>query len=247
MRLAMEIPREWLPTLSPLTDIDFALAQQVLEDGYYANFYAEQAKAGRFVILDNGFHELGHPLSPPELVRAADLIKPSVVIAPDRLGDQHFGIKSFFETLEVMPQEIGVACVLAGVSPAERAEMFMKVVKHTPMLCLPFKEARFEWFCDLLLKIPKYIQWPPRIHLLGVNELWELKAFRDKFEEKGIPSRRVSVDTSKPIKFGIKRQRLTKEIETLRGLGSLETLRREAKAECMADIMYNIAFMRRFM
>lgn len=247
MRLMMEIPRAWLPAISPLCDGDFAIAHQVLEDKYYADFYHEQGKNGRFVILDNGFHELGRPLSPHELLEAVHRIKPSIVVAPDRLGDQRFGLEQFGETLRVMPPEIGVACVIAGVSPAERAEMFMKVKGHAKMLCFPFREPRFEWFCDLLLKIPRYIQWPPRIHLLGVNEFWELKAFRDKFAEEQIDPRRISVDTSKPIKFGIERKRFTEKIDTLRGIGALAELEKKATSECMTDVMYNIAYLRKFL
>lgn len=243
----MEIPKTWLETLSPLMDGDFALAQLVLEDKYYADFYANQSKSGRFVVLDNGFHELGRPLSPPELLEATLRIKPSIVVAPDRLGDQRFGLEQFFETLKIMPPEIGVGVVLAGVSPAERAEMFMKTMKHAKMLCLPFKENRFEWFCDLIEKIPRYIQWPPRIHLLGVNELWELKAFRDKFAEEGVAPSRISIDTSKPIKFGILRKKLDSKIDTLRGLGSLSELEKKATKESLPDVLYNICYLRKYL
>lgn len=247
MKLMMEIPRAWLDPLSPLCDADFALAQLVLEDKYYADFYRKQSEAGRFVILDNGFHELGHPLSVPELVEAADRIKPSVVVAPDRLGDYRFGLLQFEEMRKALPHEYGVGAVLCGTSPAERAEFFMKTMPYCNMLCLPFKENRFEWFCDLLIKIPKYIKWPPRIHLLGVNEFWELKAFRDKFDDLGIESRRTSVDTSKPIKFGIDRIRFDEKIGTLRGSGSLDEKTRKASSECMSDILYNVAFLRKFL
>jgi hypothetical protein len=219
----------------------------VLEDDYYADFYAKQSKAGRFTVLDNGFHELGHPLSPAELVVAADRIKPSVVIAPDRLGDQRFGLDQFDELRHILPQEYGVGVVLAGVSPAERAEMFMKTMSHCKMLCLPFREPRFEWFCDLLEKIPKYIKWPPRIHLLGVNELWELRAFREKFDELGIESKRTSVDTSKPIKFGIAGKRFSEDIPTLRGSGSLMDAEKTAASKHMSDVMYNVAFLRKYL
>lgn len=247
MRLMAEIPRAWLPVLSPLFDGDFAIAHQVLEDKVYSEFYAHQSKKGRFVILDNAFHELGVPLTAKELLEAATRISPTIVISPDKIGDQRFTMHQFFETLEVMPPEIGVGVVIQGVSPAERTEMFMKTVKHAKMLCLPFKEPRFEWFCDLLEKIPKYVQWPPRLHLLGVNELWELKAFRDKISELGIPPRLVSVDTCKPIKFGILRKRLKEDIESLRGAGPLSSLVEKADSKCMEDVLYNIAFLRKYL
>jgi hypothetical protein len=243
----LEIPRAWLTALSPLCDGDFAIAHQVLEDKYYADFYQDQSKSGRFVVLDNGFHELGRSLTPPELLEAATRINPSIVIAPDRLGDQKFGLEQFFETVNIFPPEIGVGCVIAGTNPAERAEMFMKVKAHAKMLCFPYREPRFEWFSDLLLKIPSYIQWPARIHLLGVSEFWELKAFRDKFAELNIDPRRISVDTSKPIKFGIQRTRFSEKISSLRGAGPLAEIATKANSECMADVLYNIAYLRKFL
>src|SRR5262245_2551389 len=99
----MEIPKSMLAKLSPLTDLDFALAHEVLADKAYAEFYASQAAAKRFVILDNGFHEKGHPLEPTELVEAAKRINASVVIAPDKIGHFSEGVKWFAELHEILP------------------------------------------------------------------------------------------------------------------------------------------------
>lgn len=242
----MEIPRFWLKTLSPLCDGDFALAQNVLADEFYRGFYAEQSKAGRFVVMDNGFHELGHPLEIPELMQAADYINPSIIITPDKLDDYKWTLDKFFEMRSVVTdRDLGV--VLQGVTPAERADFFMKTVKYAKMICLPFRRPRFEWFCDLLEKIPSYIQWPPRIHLLGVNELWELKAFRDKFDELGIPGKRITVDTCKPISWGIQRTRISEKMPTLRDGIPLTDLEKKAGEACMPDVMYNIAFLRKYL
>jgi hypothetical protein len=246
MRLAMEIPKSMLSRLSPLADIDFALAPEVLSDDKYAEFYRTQAEHKRFVILDNGVHEKGHPLTSAELVEAAKRVKAAVVIAPDKLGHYREGIEWFNELKGILPKGHDVGVVMSGNSPAERAEFFMRAGRYAKMLCFPFKEPRYEWFADLIEKIPTYQPWPPRIHLLGVNELDELRQFRDSFEKMGIVSKRVSVDTSKPIKFGLDRKRLD-SLQTLRGSGPLKEPEKPPTESQWSDIHYNIALLRRYL
>jgi len=246
MKLAMEIPKSMLPRLAPLTDIDFALAHEVLNDAKYAEFFLDQSSKKRYVILDNGFHEKGHPLTPPELVEAAKRINASVVIAPDKLGHHLEGIEWFKELKAILPKQFDIGAVLCGTSPAERADFFMKVGRYAKLLCFPFREPRYEWFCDLLEKIPTYQHWPPRLHLLGVNELWELKAFRDKFEELGIAEKRTSVDTGKAVKWGLAGKRLD-TLDSLRGGGLLTEPAKPPTETQWSTIHYNTALLRKYL
>jgi hypothetical protein len=239
----MEIPKDWLSLLSPVCDMDFCLAHLVLSDEYYRKFYKEQREKGRYVIMDNSMHELGHPMPPHELLEAVKRIEPSVVIAPDQLKQQRETLKWFFETLEVMPGTQRIGAVIQGVTNAERAEFFMKVHKHCDMLCFPFRENRLEWFEDLVQKIPNYTAWPPRLHLMGVNEFAELGAWRDAFEKFGVPHRRTSVDTGKPIKYGLQGKRFTGNELSLRGAGRLEN--EKVDSSKILDVFYNILFLRK--
>src|SRR6187399_2541069 len=90
-----EIPTKYLNDLSPLLDADFALAHLVLEDPLYCEFYAEQSKKGRMVILDNSMHELPESLNAGEILEAADRVKPAFCIPPDKLGDVKFTYDQF--------------------------------------------------------------------------------------------------------------------------------------------------------
>jgi len=244
MQLAMEIPKAALETLSPLCELDFALAHEVLQDAEYAAFYAH--RPGRYVILDNGFHELGKPLGAIELLLAADKIKPSVVIAPDWLGKPEETMRAFFELQSANKGRHRLGFVLCGVTDAQRASIFTKVAPHVHMLCLPFKEPRFDWFADLVDRIPVTFKWPARIHLLGVNEFRELSAFRDVFLHLGIGEARTSVDTSKPIKFGLNVKLFTEKLQ-LRGAGPLKIDYKGFTDKQLSAIHYNIAFLRKFM
>lgn len=242
----MEIPKAILEQVSPLCDLDFALAHEVLQDSEYAEFYTKQRKAGRFVIMDNGFHELGKPLSTIELLLAASKIQPSVVISPDWLGRPEETLKAFFELQEANQTQHKLGFVLCGSTAAQRSAIFTKVAPYVHMLCLPFKEPRFEWFADLVDRIPVTFKWPARIHLLGVNSFQELSAFKAYFRELGISDARTSVDTGKPLKFGTSVKQFSVKLP-LRGAGPLKTDYKGFTDKQLATIFYNVAFLRKFM
>lgn len=246
MQLGLEIPLELLSTVSPLCDMDFALAQEVLDKPEYAEFYAAQAKKGRFVLLDNGFHELGRPLSSAELLAAATKIHPSAIIAPDWLGKPGETYAAFNELRETLKGRYRIAFVLCGNSASQRAEIFTKVAAHIHALCLPFKEPRLDWFMDLVDRVPITFKWPARIHLLGVNRFEELTAFRDAFNNVGIPACRTSVDTGKPMKFGLDGKRFDPKL-ALRGAGALKHDYKGATDKQLANIFYNVAYLRKHM
>jgi hypothetical protein len=193
MKLSLELPKAHLKDLSPLCDLDFCLAQHVLEDAEYADFYKEQRKLKRTVILDNGYHELGSALSPLELLEATKRIEPTVVIAPDKLADAKFNYESFKAMARMhLPEKTGLGTVLAGGDFSERS-MFIENVKSSSMICLPFRAPRWIWYREHTDALLWNWRW---IHLLGVNEFQELRNFAGELGAV------FSVDTAKPIKWG---------------------------------------------
>ena len=206
IQLALEIPTALLEALTPLTELDFALAHKVLEDEKYAEFYATR-EAGRILLLDNSMHELGKPLPPKELLRAARLCRADYVIAPDLLGQPERNLRWFLETRKVLRGEFKTAVCMCGRTPEERKD-FLEAVSFADMLCLPFREARVSWFLE---QLP---QWT-RIHLLGVSTLEELSiwpAIAGRFARI-----EFSVDTGKPIKAAMVGRHLD-DGKSLRGI-----------------------------
>lgn len=239
MKLCMEIPVEHLWDLSPLCEMDFALAHMVLDNKLYAEFYREMSARGREVILDNSFHELGVPLSPVELRLAARAIKPTVVVAPDRLGDRTWNWEQYEETLRVFKKEFQVGIVVTGGDPNVRSQFIAAALSRgCSWFFWPFKEPRSEW---IRTHIQEFKRYEVRHHLLGVNTLSELKSIRTILEEQGI---KASVDTSKPIKFGQQLKRFEPGID-LRGTGPLRMDAVLTKEE-LACTYYNVAYLRRF-
>lgn len=252
MRLAMEIPTCMVEQISPLTDLDFCLAHEVLDSKDYAEFYSNQRTLGRDVILDNSFHELGKSMSIAELIEAAKRINPTWVIAPDRLGDVAFGYEQFKAMLPFMKEipQTKLAVNMTGASEHDRSMFFLNTYEHVKMICFPYRENRLEWFATLSRQYSGY-RWPPHIHLLGMNEFDELHKFQGLFEANGIPPWRVSIDTSKPLKWGLCDE-LMRADKSPRGasIKSADLLRFPSKdltEKRLRCCLWNIAYLRKFL
>lgn len=63
------------------------LAQLVLQNDKYANFYRKMVEEGKYVIMDNGAAE-GEELWFEDLLNAYDRVKPSEIIMPDVLWNK---------------------------------------------------------------------------------------------------------------------------------------------------------------
>lgn len=246
MKLALEIPKQHLEEFSHLTDVDFALAHLVLSDSIYAEFYAEQVKQGRRVLLDNGMHEQGgKSLTVPEIIEAAKRVNPTVVIPPDKLGDAEFTYAGF-KALRTDPQNRWEpALVIQGSTHEERVRLFMDGRQYSNTLCLPYREPRSQWFKELVSATPKHVAWPGHLHLFGVNTLDELQWFSTFCERVGWPAARLCVDTAKPIKWAMKGFTLNKPpTDGLRGGGLLDHTVK-LTAEQRMNAYFNIGYFRR--
>lgn len=90
MKFAMEIPFAHLEELSEVCDFDFALAHLILELGPehpYTKFYKKQSERGREVWLDNSTHEKSKSCTPEEILKAAEMIGATHVVAPEVRND----------------------------------------------------------------------------------------------------------------------------------------------------------------
>lgn len=91
MKIAEIVP---VSCLNYIEDKDYymCLAQLVLKNEEYAEFYRKKAKEGKYVILDNGAAE-GESLNFDDLYEAYAMIQPTEIILPDVLFDSYETIK----------------------------------------------------------------------------------------------------------------------------------------------------------
>ena len=242
IELAMEIPRALLKDISPLCDFEFCLAQET-DNEEYAKFYKEAVeKIGRTCIMDNGFHELGRPLSVLERFAAANKVNPTYVIAPDMLADLKWTFEEWKKCKHVFrDSKVKVIPVLVDAPELDQKSFILNI--DGDVLCLPFRRPRLNWYRFHREEIRKKFQ---HIHLLGINTLEELEAFSQLGYEDGI---RLTVDTSKPVKWGLLKQRLI-SLDSVRGapIHSSSLIGVEnVSQEQLGTISWNIAYLRRFL
>lgn len=223
LKLALEIPTSQLKRWSPLLDLDFILAHKVLNDKHYADFFASREK-GREVILDNSTHEFGVPIPLDQLRLAAQLSRANFVIAPDIVTEE-MSQEQYFKNLRWMQEAatalfgFNVAAVLCGRTTMERNAYTSRCVGRVKMLCFTFHDRRrFEWWEEF--SCHAYSGYFPRIHVLGMASVDELKRWVDVSEK--YPQYSFSFDTCKPLKWGVQGKRLDQIDGTVRG-GSVKS------------------------
>jgi hypothetical protein len=241
IRLSMEIPTAYLSEWSAWTDLDFVLAHRVLEDAAYAEFHARRP-IDRELILDNSMHELGEALPVSDLVEAAKRCRADVIIPPDALGEPKKNVAWYAQTVTAFDYRYAVGCVLCGRDSRERLAV-LNSYKGAPILFLPYRESRLTWYLELEARIRRRFK---RIHLLGVNTLDEVRCFASYSADDSI---NWSVDTAKPIKWGVALESL-KAKSSIRGasLSSKDLLDlRDLSAEQLAQIDINVRQLREFL
>jgi hypothetical protein len=231
--LSLEIPAA-MPELRALTDFDFILAQELIHKDYAKMYKIPQ----RSSYLDNGFHETGHPLSVDELFHLWRATCTKYVIAPDKFGDSEFSYKGFRDALEVFPSKTAVP-VLVGETRLERQAYFDAVRRDCGTIALPYRADRVTWWQEILGTFGSQAH---AIHLLGWRDWDELAFWKEMSKETY-----VSLDTAKPVKWGLLGKRLY-DISEIRGapikssdIASLAGVTPEQRA----FVYYNVAVLRK--
>lgn len=204
MKVAFECPTKMLEQIQPFADFDYLLANKVLSDPKYAEYYKN---ATRMRFLDNGVNEAGEPVSVEDLKKALDIIgdnRDTFVIGLDWVGDAMKTMQGFVDSIKVFG-EGKVIPVLQGGSPEEVLiclDYYLRAGIKAPVLCIPYricgsvKETHPEVMALrralVVSKVPPQVP----IHLLGFNSLSEFSWYKDKGNV-------VSIDTGIPVLLGL--------------------------------------------
>ena len=211
MRAALISPTEFLEYVQPYSDYHLILTHKVIYDARYCEFYRKRSKAGDFIVLDNSALEnkaRSRPLK--DVVLAAVLIKPSVVILPDFLFDSDRTLDELENALRspqlrfmrrVLP-DVKLCAVVQGVDASDWMECFGVLndprngidVLGIPMLTTQLFGSR----TITLQKISKRVKKP--CHLLGFWHDVPLDEIREEAKFDFV----LGVDTSKPVRLAVK-------------------------------------------
>lgn len=99
MRIAHIVPTSML-RLVERHDYHLVLADLVVNNWIYADFYRKQRERGAYVILDNGAYEFGRTPSVDTLLEAAEFIHPQEIVLPDSMYGPDCALESVEMSLE---------------------------------------------------------------------------------------------------------------------------------------------------
>lgn len=246
MKLALETPTKLLTGIQPLGDFDFALTHLILKDKVYAQYYKDST---RFKILDNSTNEKLKPCSLQDIKRAADIIKPDLVVAPDFLGNSKATIAALEDFIKVFSREKTLPVVQGettmGVLKCLKASMNfgLNCIAVPYDICCQ-REDSLEHMAETRVRVVNaIIREVPigfKIHLLGMTTLEELGQHNRSWV--------TSVDTGSPILHGLNELRygrdslLDKTLPTYNKMVKFTSYKRH-----MSSIYYNLAYLRKLL
>jgi len=210
VKAALISPTEFLPYVQPYSNYHLVLTHKIINDRRYQEFYRERSKRGDFIILDNSALEnkaKSRPLK--DIVLAAVLIKPSVVILPDYLFDSDRTLDELENALR-SPQlqfmrHVVPGVKLCAVAQGADADDWLECasilddskngidILGIPMLTTYLFGSRYE----ALKRMSKRVKKP--CHLLGFWHDVPLEEIKRETQFDFV----LGVDTSKPVRLAI--------------------------------------------
>lgn len=243
MKLALECPKDCLEMVQPFADFDFILAQEVLKDKEYADFYTQSDK---FKVVDNGANEKGESLSLEQLEEAFNKVGGHLVVSPDYLGECSRTLAAYPECVEKFGED-RVIGVLQGSTPMEALSCLgvykglVAVPYHVGSYSLDSPRDAPPWLMALrralvVSNLPKDRQ----VYLFGFNDLEELSWY------SGRPHV-VAIDTGVPVLLGLLEQDILEPLSakldaTFSKMQSLKLSQVKWAAICR-----NVALLRRYL
>ncbi len=207
MRAALVSPTEYLGEIQPHSNYHLILTHKVIYDRRYQEFYRKRSKEGDYIILDNGAVEKkGSSVPMKDIVTAAILTRPTVVVLPDFLFD---GDRTYHELINAIrsPQlrflrrvhpDVKIAAVAQGIDEEEWIDSF-SILNNTDgidLIGIPKVTGHtFGHRWQALERIAKHVHKP--CHLLG---FWHKDSLEDLAHEATFPFAQ-GVDTPKPLRL----------------------------------------------
>lgn len=229
MRAALISPTEFLNDIQPFSDYHLVLTHKVIFDHKYQEFYRERSKAGDFIILDNSAAEKrGRSVPLKDVVLAAVLTKPKVVVLPDYLFDSNRTLDELENALRspqlrflrrVIP-DVKLCAVVQGVDPDDWLECFYILNdRNNGIDHLGIPKITGQIFGSRLValeRIKKRIKKP--CHLFGVWWQSNLEEVRCEAQYDFV----MGIDTPKPVRLAVAGMNLDGWTKVPRGKDFLE-------------------------
>jgi hypothetical protein len=258
MKISHEIPISLFKYNDIWSDYDYCLPIFMDKYSEYKQFFLEQRKKGRFIIMDNSLFE-GYSHTTQDLLEKINLIKPDIFIVPDEWNDSIITAKNAkYWKQFVLPEQTKLMVVLQGKTVNEAHLLYHNCIdlgythfafNHSSIIYQELSQSEnklanqsvgrvmlIEYFkSQNLIKENQYL------HLLGCSTPQEFTYYRDN-----CPNLINSVDTSNPIITGILGQRYTDVGLLTKPENKIEEFMEKDLAPQLEDIIFNINKFKQF-
>lgn len=215
IKISHEVPLCILNRSVEFNDYDYCLPHLMDEYEEYEDFFIESKNNGRYIMMDNSLHELGHPYSEDRLFYWLNKLKPQEFFIPDYWEDKTQSIVSAkkWSAIQHSFPNVTFIAVVQAKSIAEAAECYQAYkdfgynkiafsygasyyneVSSHPNKALGKALGRIQVISRL--REWNIINNNDRIHLLGCSVPQEFGWYKDL-------SYIESLDTSNPVMAGI--------------------------------------------
>ena len=257
MKISHEVPRCLLATSPEFNDYDYCLPHLMDEDEEYRQYFYDAKAKGRYIVMDNSLHELGHAYDHDRLFYWMNEIKPNEFIVPDVWMDKTATlVNAKYWKQYKYPKETTAVAVVQAKSYGEAVECY------TILRDLKYRKIAFsygaDWYADLI-NIPnktlaksigriytiskmyedKIITSKDRVHLLGCSTPQEFGWYGSfPFIE--------SIDTSNPVMAALEGIRYTEQGLTIKPTANMNThFNIDFKDVNYEDVIYNTKMFRK--
>ena len=215
IKISHEVPLCILNRSVEFNDYDYCLPHLMDEYEEYEDFFIESKNNGRYIMMDNSLHELGHPYSEDRLFYWLNKLKPQEFFIPDYWEDKTQSIVSAkkWSAIQHSFPNVTFIAVVQAKSIAEAAECY-QVYKDFGYNKIAFSYGA-SYYNEVsshpnkalgkalgrIQVISRLREWNiindnDRIHLLGCSVPQEFGWYKDL-------SYIESLDTSNPVMAGI--------------------------------------------
>jgi len=145
IKIAHEVPVDFMQEMQKHTDYDYALACLFDKVPGYYEYFEQALKDGRHVLLDNGVFEDGKPMDEQEYAAWIDRLKPTEYIVPDIFDEAAVTVTNFHRwlaTYKNLPgQKIGV---VQGKNLSEMTGCYEYMSSYADKIAINFASIAYQ-------------------------------------------------------------------------------------------------------
>ena len=214
IKVSHEVPPVLLSLSKHFNDYDYMLPHLMDENEAYRDYFQLAKHNGRYIVMDNSLHELGHAYRTDRLLHWINELKPDEFIVPDVWEDDYESIRNAREWANIkLPEGVTKVAVVQAKTIFEAGECY-KAYKQLGYEKIAFSYGA-SYYNDICPHVNTYlgkalgrvqllttlfhtgiIQDTDRVHLLGCAVPQEFGFYNGfNFVE--------SIDTSNPVMAGL--------------------------------------------